>query len=85
MFSWKFNINLKIQFDTLCDTFCVLFDMRPICDVNTFQSLTQYMSGIDRDLLYLRNKIINLCIHIYMCIYIYIFFCSTRRISDYYT
>jgi hypothetical protein len=56
--SWKLNVNLKIKFDAPSDTFCVLFDTRPIYDVNTFHSLTQYMSGIDRDLLYPRNKII---------------------------
>jgi hypothetical protein len=56
------NDNFKIKFDPLPDTLCVLFDMSSIYDVNTFQSLTQYMSGIDSDLLYLRNKIIYIII-----------------------
>jgi hypothetical protein len=62
MFSWKLNVNLKIKFDAHSDTFCVLFDMRPLYDVNTFQSVTQYTSGIDKDLVYLRNKIIYIVI-----------------------
>jgi len=80
MISWKLNVHFIIKFDALSDIFCDLFDMRPIYDVNTFQSLTQYMRGIDRDLLYLRNKIIYIVTHIE---YLIIAFSEKIQFSDY--